>query len=259
MLASVVACGPSVLSAQSCERLASISSPRATITSAQPVTTGKFTASGSTDTFSGLPSFCRVVANLNPTSDSDIHSEIWLPISGWNGKYMAVGSGGWGGYFSYDQMAEALQRGYATSATDDGNSTRGSGRFVMGHREKFIDYAYRAEHETSVEAKILLEAFYGRDARYSYWNGCSGGGREGLLQAYRYPDEFNGIVAGDPANVRRNAWALWLANQTFKDPAAVIPPAKYPMIHRAVLDVCDAIDGLKDGLIESPEKCKPDF
>jgi feruloyl esterase len=259
MIIGGIACGPGILSAQSCEKLANSSSPLVTITSAKPVTGGNFAPSGSTDTLSGLPAFCRVVANLKPTSDSDIHSEIWLPLTGWNGKYMAVGSGGWGGYFSYDQMAEALQRGYATSATDDGNSTRGSGRFIMGHPEKFVDYAYRSEHETTVEAKILLKAFYGREPRYSYWNGCSGGGREGLLQAYRYPDEFDGIVAGDPANVRRNAWALWLANQTFKDPAAYLPPAKYPVIHRAVLDACDSNDGLKDGLIEDPERCHVDF
>jgi feruloyl esterase len=253
------ACLPAVLRAQSCEGLSRESSSTTTIIVAERVESGRFSPTGGADAFSSLPPFCRVVANLKPTSDSDIHSEIWLPLIGWNGKYMQVGSGGWGGYFSYDQMAEALERGYATAATDDGHSDRGSGKFILGHPEKLVDYAYRAEHETTVEGKILIKAFYGRDARYSYWNGCSGGGREGLLQAYRYPDEFDGIVAGDPANVRRNAWALWLANQTFKDPAAYIPPAKYPMIHRAVLDACDTNDGLKDGLIEDPERCHVDL
>jgi feruloyl esterase len=171
---------------------------------------------------------------------------------------MAVGSGGWGGSIAYDDMAEALRRGYATSATDDGHTGRGAG-FIAGHPEKFIDFAYRAEHEMTLEAKRLIKAFYGREARHSYWNGCSGGGREGLLQAYRYPDEFDGIIAGDPANMRRNAWALWLAVQTFKDSAAVIPPEKYPAIHRAVLAACDANDGLKDGLIDDPASCRVDF
>jgi feruloyl esterase len=129
----------------------------------------------------------------------------------------------------------------------------------MGHPEKFIDFAYRAEHETAIQSKLLIKAFYGRDPQYSYWDGCSGGGREGLLQAARYPDEFDGIIAGDPANIRRNAWALWLANQTFKDPLAYIPSSKYAMIHQAVLDACDANDGLKDGLIENPETCHVDF
>jgi feruloyl esterase len=246
------------LRAQSCEGLAKLSSPTVSITLAKTVETGDFVPADGPRKISALPAFCRVAAELKPTSDSDIRTEIWLPVLGWNGKFLAVGSGGWGGSIAYDGMADALRRGYATSATDDGH-TGGSASFVVGHQEKLIDFAYRAEHEMTVEAKALIKAFYGRDAHYSYWNGCSGGGREGLLQAYRYPDEFDGIIAGDPANVRRNAWAMWLANQTFKDPAAYIPPSKYPMIHRAVLDACDAKDGLKDGLIGDPESCHFDF
>jgi feruloyl esterase len=129
----------------------------------------------------------------------------------------------------------------------------------MGRPEKFVDFAYRAEHEMTLEAKSLIKAFYGQTPRYSYWDGCSGGGREGLLQAARYPDAFDGVIAGDPANVRRNSWALWLANQTFKDTADRIPASKYPMVHQAVLEACDENDGLKDGLIESPDTCHVDF
>jgi feruloyl esterase len=180
--------------------------------------------------------------------------EVWLPTEGWNGKFLAVGSGGWGGSIAYSDMADALRRGYATSATDDGH-TGPSAAFVLGHPEKLIDFAYRAEREMTLEAKLIIQAFYGRSPRYSYWSGCSGGGREGLIQAARYPDQFDGIIAGDPANIRRNAWALWLAVKTLKDPAAYIPPAKYPMIHQAILKACDAKDGLPDGLIEDPESC----
>jgi len=254
----VATLAPARLRAASCESLSKQSSPTVSITLAKPTDAGIFTPSGSTSKFPGLPAFCRVSATLKPTSDSDIQIEVWLPASTWNGKFLAVGSGGWGGSINYEEMASALRRGYATSSTDDGHSTPGAS-FIVGHPEKFIDFAYRAEHEMTVEAKALIKAFYGREARYSYWNGCSGGGREGLLQAYRYPDEFDGIIAGDPANVRRNAWALWLAVQTFKDPAAHIPPEKYPMIHRAVLDACDANDGLKDGLIENPQSCHVEF
>jgi feruloyl esterase len=252
---------PATLQAQACESLSKLVSPTVLITLAKTIDAGAFTPTGSTTMLPDLPAFCRVAANLKPTPDSDIRAEIWLPISGWNGKFVAVGNGGWGGSISstaYDDMADALRGGYATSATDDGHTARGAS-FILGHPEKFIDFAYRAEREMTVEAKTLIKAYYGHEPRYSYWNGCSAGGREGLLQAYRYPDEFNGVIAGDPANVRRNAWALWLAVQTFKDPAAYIPPAKYPMIHRAVLDACDANDGLKDGLIEEPEKCHVDF
>jgi feruloyl esterase len=216
VLVVLAAFEPAVLQAQPCESLSKLVSPTVSITLAKTIDTGTFAPAGSTETFSDLPAFCRVVAILKPSSDSDIGTEIWLPISHWNGKLLAVGSGGWGGFIAYDDLADALRRGYATSATDDGHSGQGAS-FIVGHREKFVDFAYRAEHEMTVEAKTLIKAFYGRHARYSYWSGCSGGGREGLLQTYRYPDEFDGIIAGDPANVRRNAWALWLAVQTFKD------------------------------------------
>jgi feruloyl esterase len=235
-----------VLAEKSCESLAQLALPNASITSAQVVTAGASSV---------LPAFCRVAATLKPSSGSDIKTEVWLPIAGWNGKLLAVGNGGWGGPIDYDAMCDGLRRGYATTATDDGNPTRGAGKFVYEQPEKLIDFAYRSQHEMTVKAKAVVRAFYGRDPRYSYWDGCSGGGREGLLQAYRYPDEFDGIIAGDPADFRRNAWALWLANASFKNPVDYIPPGKYPMIHQAVLDACDAIDGLKDGLIEDPIRC----
>jgi feruloyl esterase len=253
-----VSLAPACIAGQACEHLQNAGSATVSIAIATVIPAGTFTPPESSADLSNLPAFCRVVARLKPTSDSDIGVEVWLPIDGWNGKFLAVGSGGWGGSIAYNAMADALRRGYAASATDDGHAG-GSASFIMGHPEKFIDFAYRAEHEMTVEAKALIKAFYGRDPRYSYWDGCSGGGREGLLQAARYPDEFDGIIAGDAANVRRNAWALWLANQTFKNAADYIPPSKYAMIHQAVLDACDANDGLKDGLIENPESCRVDF
>jgi feruloyl esterase len=249
---------PAALHAQPCDRLSQVASPTVSITLAKVVDAGNLSLPGRTDALHNLPSFCRVAADLKPTPHSEIHIEVWLPTAQWNGKFIAIGSGGWGGSLSYDEMADALRRGYATSATDDGH-TGPSASFIVGHPEKFIDFAYRAEHEMTVEAKTLIHAFYGSAPRHSFWNGCSGGGREGLLQASRYPDEFDGIIAGDPANIRRNSWALELAIQSFKDPETYIPPAKYPMIHRAVLEACDAKDGLKDGLIEAPESCNVDF
>jgi feruloyl esterase len=245
------------LHAQSCQGLNGLSKPKSMVT-ASAVAAGAFKIPDSEKTLSTLPAFCRVSLQLMPTADSDIHAEVWLPTKGWNGKFMAVGSGGWGGSIAWAAMADALQRGYATSATDDGH-TGSSASFIVGHPEKFIDFAYRSEHEMTVESKVLIKAFYGREPSHSYWNGCSGGGREGLLQASRYPDEFDGVIAGDPANVRRNAWALWLANETFKDSEAHIPPRKYAMIHQFVLNACDAKDGVKDGLIENPEACNVDF
>jgi feruloyl esterase len=182
VLVLAIACKPSVLQARSCESLLRLVSPTVSITLAEMVETGTIAPNRSTESLSHLPPFCRVAVQLSPSADSDIGAEIWLPAFGWSGKFMAVGSGGWGGSIAYDDMADALRRGYATSATDDGHTGHGAS-FIAGHPEKFADFAYRAEHEMTVEAKRLIKAFYGREARYSYWNGCSGGGREGLLQA----------------------------------------------------------------------------
>jgi len=243
--------------AAGCASLAALSTPKVEVIAAQPVAGGSFTPPDSANALQQLPEFCRVVITLKPTADSDIGAEIWLPVN-WNSKLLAIGSGGWGGAIDYEGLAQGLRRGYATLATDDGHRGR-TGSFALGHPQKLIDFAYRAEHESTVEAKLIIKALYGHGSRHSYWQGCSGGGREGLIQAYRYPDEFDGIIAGDPANIRRNAWALWLAVQALNDPAAYIPPSKYPMIHAAVLAACDAQDGLKDGLISEPQNCHVDF
>jgi feruloyl esterase len=248
-------------SAASCESLASLSLPDTTITMAQIVAPGAFAALAVRGgrvpgPFAKLPSFCRIAATLKPTSDSDIKVEVWLPTNGWNGKFQAVGNGGWAGTISYPAMAEALQRGYATTSTDTGH-VGGSGLFALGHPEKIIDFAYRSEHEMTVKAKAIVAAFYGNGPKYSYWNGCSTGGRQGLAEAQRFPEDFDGIIAGAQANprTRLGAWHLAIGQAALKDPAAFIPPNKYPAIHRAVLEACDAIDGVKDGLINDPPRC----
>jgi feruloyl esterase len=248
--------------AADCESLASLKLSNTTITMASPVQAGAFTppAPGrggrGGNPFETLPAFCRVAATLAPTSDSDIKVEVWLPLSGWNGKYLAVGNGGWAGTISYSAMADALRRGYATSSTDTGHSTPG-GSFVTGHPEKFVDFAYRSVHEMAVVAKAVTNAFYRSAPRYSYWNGCSTGGRQGLSEAQRFPDDFDGIIAGAAANPRTHlgAWHMAIAHAALKDPASFVPPAMYPVIHQAVLDKCDALDGVKDGLITNPPAC----
>ena len=227
---------------------------------AQIVAPGGFTAPAARggrgpSPFEKLPSFCRVAATLTPTSDSDIKIEVWLPMNGWNGKFQAVGNGGWAGTISYPALAAALRRGYATTSTDTGHSSTG-GAFALGHPEKLIDFAWRSEHEMTVKAKAIVEAFYGNGPKYSYWNGCSTGGRQGLKEAQKFPGDYDGIIAGAPAN--RTAISLWIAHAVLKDPANYIPPDKYPVIHQAALAACDAGDGLKDGLIDDPAKCRFD-
>ena len=140
--------------AASCESLTTLKLPNTTITSAESVGAGAFTPPGpaapaAAKAFGTLPAFCRVAATLKPSSDSDIKIEVWLPASGWNGKFEAVGNGGWAGTISYPAMADALRRGYATTSTDTGHDTAG-GSFALGHPEKLIDYAYRSEHEMTV-------------------------------------------------------------------------------------------------------------
>jgi feruloyl esterase len=156
-------------------------------------------------------------------------------------------------------MAEALRRGYATTSTDTGH-TGATGAFALGHPEKFIDFAHRSEHEMTVKAKAIIEAFYGNGPKYSYWNGCSTGGRQGLAEVQRYPSDFDGVIAGAQANprTRLNAWQLFIGQAALKDPASFIPPVKYPAMHKAVLDACDALDGLKDGSISNPPSCRFD-
>jgi feruloyl esterase len=157
-------------------------------------------------------------------------------------------------------MAEALRRGYATTSTDTGH-TGANGSSAFGHPEKFIDFAYRSEHEMTVTAKTIVNAFYGRAPAYSYWNGCSTGGRQGLTEVQRYPNDFDGVIAGAQANPRtrlKNAWQLSVGQAALKDPAAYIPTSKCPAIHAAVVSSCDALDGVKDGLISQPMRCRFD-
>jgi feruloyl esterase len=238
-----------------CESLASLTLPNTTITLAQPVAAGDFTPPDRGRPHA-VPAFCRVAATLKPTADSDIKVEIWLPAAGWNGELQVVGNGGWAGSISYGAMAEALRDGYATSSTDTGH-VGGSGSFALGHPEKLIDFGYRSEHEMTLKAKALVAAFYGNPARMSYWNGCSTGGRQGLKEAQRFPDDYDGIIAGAPANPRTHLafGTMWIAHANLQDPASYIPPAKYPAVHQAVLNACDALDGLKDGLITDPTRC----
>ena len=203
-----------------------------------------------------LPAHCRVAATLKPSLDSQIEMEAWLPVENWNGKFQAVGNGGWAGVISYPAMASALQEGYATASTDTGHKG-GNAVFAIGPPEKVVDFAYRAVHETTVKAKALIGAFYDRAPRLSYWNGCSTGGRQGLMEAQKYPDDFDAILAGAPANYQTHlhVWDLSVAIPTLRDPASAVPATKLAVLNKAVLDACDTRDGVKDGLLNDPRAC----
>jgi len=249
--------------ATACEKLSAMTLPNATIDSAQMVAAGVFVqpdGRGATTTFASLPAFCRVTATLTPSSDSDIKTEIWLPATGWNGKFQAVGNGGWAGTIPYSSMAAALKQGYATAGTDTGH-VGNNADFAVGHPEKLIDLAYRSIHEMTVQAKTILNAHYGIPAKLSYYTGCSQGGRQGLAAAQNYPEDFDGIIAGAASWNQMRAHGARVALNVIvnKDADRVIPASKYPIIHEAVLNACDALDGLKDGVIENPPICKFDY
>ena len=243
--------------AQSCESLASLHLPNATITTALPVDAGAFAAdAASSPAYRRLPAFCRVAATLTPSSDSDIKMEIWLPAANWNGKSEQVGNGAFNGSIGYAAMAAALGRGYAASSTDTGHSG-GSGSFALGHPEKAIDFGWRAVHETALASKAIVAAYYPTPATRSYFSGCSAGGRQGLKEAQRFPADFDGIIAGAPALdwTGRAAQAVRVVQRLQTDESARLPPAKARLVHAAALAACDAQDGVRDGVIGDPERC----
>jgi feruloyl esterase len=246
-----------------CEHLAaSWSAPGAIVTGAQAVASGGFVPPGAATaaaTRAPLPAFCRVSLKLTPSVDSDIRSEVWLPLAGWNGRLLEVGNGAWGGSVQYAALGDALRRGYAAASTDTGH-TGADASFAMGHPEKLIDFGYRAVHETARHAKAIVAAVYGVMPRVSYFDGCSGGGRMSFMEAQRFPEDFDGIIAGAPGYNRTDVafQTLGMAQATHVSRESFIPPAKYAVIHQAALNACDALDGLKDGLIADPTRCRFD-
>ncbi len=209
-----------------------------------------------------VPAYCRVLFVLTPSTDSHIEAAMFLPAENWNGKLQVVGNGGWAGTVSYPAMAAALREGYATASNDTGhraNDAGGGGMFGLGHPEKITDFAYRAMHETVVKAKLITKEFYGKGPKYSYYNGCSTGGRQGLVEVTRFPDDFDAVAAGAPANphVHLHAAGVERSLELMKNNAP-LTQAKVEALHSAVMDSCDALDGVKDGIISNPEKCHYD-
>jgi len=250
--------------AAACEQLAgSLSFPNTTVTLAQAVEAGKFLPPGggaaAAKAAANLPAFCRITLKIAPSPDSDIRSEVWLPASGWNGRFLQVGNGAWGGSIQYGALADALRRGYAAASTDTGH-TGTDASFAMGHPEKLIDFGYRSVHETAVLGKAAVATLYGERPRVAYFDGCSGGGRMSFMEAQRFPDDFDGIIAGAPGYNRTDVafQTLGMAQATHATPESFIPPIKYPALHRAALAACDSLDGLADGLIADPGTCRFD-
>jgi feruloyl esterase len=267
-LLAVVAAGAmtdrSATAAGSCESLAALAIPDATITFAAAVEAGPFSpgapaapaAQGGGAAMKVPRASCRVAATLRPSPDSEIKIEVWLPAANWNGKFQAVGNGAFNGSISYPAMMTALGRGYATASTDTGH-TGNTASFGLGHPEKVVDFGWRAVHEMTVVSKKIIAAYYDGAPKFSYWNGCSAGGRQGLKAAQRFPADFDGIIAGAPGHdwTGRASQAVLVAQALQKDPAVRLTPAKTRLVHDAALAACDARDGVKDGVIDSPDAC----
>jgi feruloyl esterase len=250
---------------QTCESLNNLKLSRTIVTAATLVPMGPFSAPAGPGAAGNaaaitVPAHCEVKGTIRPSKDSEIKFALWLPATAWNGKYHQEGNGGWAGSIPYRSMIDPLTRGYATAATDDGHEGGGGAEWAIGHPEKLIDFGYRAVHETSVQAKAIIRAFYGRDPSLSYFAGCSDGGREALMEAQRYPEDFNGILAGAPASNWSHLFTgfIWNEQAALKSPGSSIPPAKLPALQNAVIAVCDSQDGLKDGLLSDPRSCRFD-
>lgn len=252
--------------AADCSALAQLALDNGRVTSATLVEAGKFAPPApagappgvGAGNYANLPAFCRVEATLTPTPDSDIKVEVWLPAEGWNGKFVGIGNGVWAGQLSLSQLGPPLARGYAAATTDTGHSGSGlSADWAVGHPEKLVDFGHRAVHLMTVTAKQAIAEFYGTPASTSFWDSCSTGGRQGLMAASRYPDDYDAISAMAPANpmtdlMTQSMWASWVNKRS---DGAQLNPASLGLIHQAVLQQCDALDGLEDGVIGRADAC----
>lgn len=211
---------------------------------------------------SALP-FCRIEATITPAAGAEIKSEVWLPSAEkWNKRFVGVGVGGSAGAYDRNELAAGVALGYATAISDAGSHSNSILAMTFGRNPEWrTNRAYRGVHLTAVTAKQMVQNFYQSAPVASLFMGCSGGGYEAMGELQRYPDDYDGILAGDPA-LHWEKIGLWQGMAyvaTNKDPAAQIPASKLAVINQAALNTCDALDGVKDGVIDDPRKCKVDF
>lgn len=210
---------------------------------------------------SSLPAFCQVLLLISPVPGSAIRVELWLPLDGWNNRFMGVGNGGAAGQINWRAMTQPLARGYAVASTDTGHEGKSGRDFSFGgHPERVIDFHYRAVHELAVGGKAIVKAFYGRGPKYSYWCGSSTGGLQGIRAVQLHPNEFDGVISGAPfIYAVRTRYSQQLRVKFAMDAgAAAIPASKLAQLHQAAVKACDRDDGVADGVIGNPSACKFD-
>jgi len=261
-LAVIGLCSLPFLTAAPCESLKSLALAHTSVLTAEARQPGPFTSPNGGRPIPNLPAFCRVTGALKPTPDSDIRFEVWLPeASTWNGKFQGYGNGGYAGDIAYSGLADAVAHNYATASTDTGHqSTPGAppdAKWALDHPEKVVDFGYRAIHETALAAKHIIAAFYGDAPTHSYFNSCSNGGRQALMEAERFPADYDGIVAGAPANDwTRLLTAAAKLKALMAQPGGYLSPAKLPALQAGALAQCDAKDRVRDGVIDNPQACR---
>lgn len=244
----ILGAAPAAMAASACRDLALLRLHGTLITVAEEIS-GPFRAGPGAPL--NLPAICRVAGKVNP----DIRFEVWMP-GNYNGRFQAVGGGGLAGSISYAAMATAVADGYASASTDTGHLASDTTEWVLDAQRR-EDYGHRAIHEMTVKAKAIIDAYYGAFPEYSYFNGCSTGGRQGLMEAQRYPDDYDGILSGAPVFTFTNLHMgqLWTAHATLKQPGAALTADDFALVSAAVLEQCDANDGVSDGILTDPTSC----
>jgi feruloyl esterase len=269
--------------ASPCTNLQSVQLRDTTITSATDNTSGVFTPPGSTP-ITGLPPFCRVTATLTPSSDSSIAIEVWLPESGWNGRFLGTGGGGFQGVITYTELAAGISAGFATTNSDLGTGSSGCNPLfcgsdgnmgnplaiafgdpaaastgLFGHPERIKDFGYRAIHLMTVRGKEIGSAFYKQNAHRSYFAGCSTGGQNALMEAQRFPDDYDGILAGAAAFNRTHLHMAGLSTwqNTHATPGRFLQPGQLTLVNQTVLKQCVGQDGgaSTDQFLTDPRDC----
>jgi len=257
--------GAGPATAATCEGLAGMALADGRVESAVATKPSDMIALGGT--MPGLPAgaaFCRVKATLKPTLSSDIKVEVWLPpAEAWNGKLLGAGNGGYGGGFGspFLTMRGGVTRGYAAAGTDMGHTsaTDIDAKWALNQPEKIKDFGYRANHVTAEAAKALVAAYYGTPQKRAYFHGCSDGGREALMEARKFPADYDAIIAGAPASPWTGLMSAFMWNDRLATrPGGAIPNAKLALVTKAVMAQCDALDGVTDGVLEDPRACRFD-
>jgi feruloyl esterase len=243
----------------SCADLVQLDLPDTRMVSATEIPAGPFPYGSTAPTCASpiaspnLPAHCRVIGVVAPS----ITFEVWLPLENWNGKFQAFGNHGFAGEIDYSDLGPELVKGYAIASTDAGHAGPDPLPW-MQNEQQIIDYGHRGVHEMTLKSKEVVRAFYGRKPKYSYFNGCSTGGKEGLMEAQRYPEDYDGIVVGHPNfdQIGNRAQYVWNGQATFgASPAAPLAGAKLTLINNAATAACDALDGVVDGVIDDPRSC----